>query len=493
VKRYGWALVCAAIIAMFVPGGTVAQAATNCSKPDSAAGDWPSFGHDVLNTRTQPRESRIGPDNVSDLEAEWAFASTAEGGTLGAFQSTPVEANGCIFMTSASISTPTTLDFLGNPIDFDQYAAGWLFAVDSDTGKLVWRVSLGPVANINFFGGVFAPTVVNGTVYVLIGSGVPSVIALDEQTGTQLWQTNLLDPGSRGALASIRVFDGMIFAPTVGGDGSNANTPFFILDAESGAIIKTTYMYTNEQFIDGHAGGGSWTTPVIDEKSHYAYLGTSNPYGQKEDKFNNSIVKIDVDKNRKTFGEIVGVFKHTRDDDPKRGGDVDFGASPNLFTLPDGRVVVGDLQKSGEYHAVDADTMKLVWTRGLAPASAGGNAATSAVDGGTVYVAPNGGKLYALNALTGATRWAGKYPEDIGHYQPVTIANGVVYTINHIGELVAFDQKTGKLLLKKMITGSTGDCVWSAGGGVAVARGFVYATCDKGGDGGGIVVAYQAP
>ncbi|MEA2516367.1 MAG: hypothetical protein QOG16_205 [Actinomycetota bacterium] len=481
------------LVATIFVGGSAAQAATNCSKPDSAAGDWPSYGLDVHNTRNQTRELDIGPSNVSKLESQWSFTSTAEGGTLGAFQSTPVEANGCIFMTSASISTPTTLDFLGNPIDYDQYAAGWLFAVDADTGKLVWRQTLGPVANINFFGGVFSPTVVDGKVYVLVGSGVPSVIALDEHTGEQLWQTNLVDPGTRGALASIRVFNGMIFAATVGGDGSNANTPFFLLDAESGAVIKKTYVYSQDEYVDGHAGGGSWTTPVIDETAGYAYLGMSNPYGQKEDKFNNSITKIDVNKNRKTFGEVVGVFKHTRDDDPKRGGDVDFGASPNLYTLPSGQIIVGDLQKSGEYHAVDAATMKLLWTRGIAPASAGGNAATSAVDGDTVYVAPNGGKLFALNATTGATRWVTKYPEDIGHYQPATVANGVVYTINHVGQLLAFDAKDGKLLFKQMISGTSGDCVWSAGGGVAVARGFVYATCDKGGDGGGIVEAFQLP
>lgn len=472
-------------------GGTSAAQTTACSKPDSPSGDWPSYGHDIHNTRTQPKERRIGPGNVANLEPEWTFASTAQGGTLGAFQSTPVEASGCIFMTSATISTPTTLDFLGNPIDYDQYAVGWLFAVDADTGELVWRASLGPVANINFFGGVFAPTVEDGTVYVLVGSVTPYVLALDQHTGEQLWQTNLVDPGSRGALASIRVFDGLIFAATVGGDASNANTPFFILDAESGAVIKKTYMYTQERYLDGYAGGGIWTTPAIDLKRDYAFVGTSNPYGQKEDKFNNSIVKIDVNQDRKTFGEVVGVFKHTRDDDPERGGDVDFGASPNLFVAGNGRVIVGDLQKSGEYHAIDAETMKLSWTRGIAPAAAGGNSATAAVDDGTVYVTPNGGRLWALNASTGAVRWKGKYPENIGHYQPVTVANGVVYTINHVGKLLAFHQQSGRLLLKKMISGTTGDCVWSAGGGVAVARGFVYAACDKGGDGGGIVAAYR--
>src|SRR4051794_5084954 len=112
--------VCAAVViaSMVVPG--VAQAAAACSKPDSASGDWPSYGHDVLNTRNQTKESHIGSGNVAGLKAKWSFASTKEGGTFGAFQSTPVEANGCLFVTSATLGTPTSLvPFSGSPIDTD--------------------------------------------------------------------------------------------------------------------------------------------------------------------------------------------------------------------------------------------------------------------------------------------------------------------------------------------------------------------------------------
>ena len=112
-----------------------------------------------------------------------------------------MEANGCLFMTSASISTPIASGPFGSlvPIDYDQYAIGWVFAADADTGKLVWRANLGPVLNINFFGGVFSPSVANGRVYVLVGSTVPSMVALDEHTGDTLWRTNLADPGVHSA------------------------------------------------------------------------------------------------------------------------------------------------------------------------------------------------------------------------------------------------------------------------------------------------------
>src|SRR5207247_8208349 len=108
------------------------------------------------------------------------------------------------------------------PIDYDQYAIGWVFAADADTGKLVWRANLGPVLNINFFGGVFSPSVANGRVYVLVGSTVPSMVALDEHTGDTLWRTNLADPGGHGALASAVVLDSVVFFAVVGGVGGEA-------------------------------------------------------------------------------------------------------------------------------------------------------------------------------------------------------------------------------------------------------------------------------
>ena len=41
--------------------------------------------------------------------------------------------------------------------------------------------------------------------------------------------------------------------------------------------------------------------------------------------------------------------------------DLDFGASPNLFRDASGRLVLGDLQKAGVYHAVYTDQMTSAW------------------------------------------------------------------------------------------------------------------------------------
>src|SRR6184192_3447942 len=102
------AVVVAVAASVLVSAGTPTTAAArqSCSDPASPKGDWPSFGHDIHNTRAQPDERTLGPSNVSSLKAQWSFSSSSDGGATGAFQSTPVEANGCLFMTSASISTP---------------------------------------------------------------------------------------------------------------------------------------------------------------------------------------------------------------------------------------------------------------------------------------------------------------------------------------------------------------------------------------------------
>jgi hypothetical protein len=37
-----------------------AAAAAPCTTPPTGGGDWPSYGHDAANTRTQPEESGTG-------------------------------------------------------------------------------------------------------------------------------------------------------------------------------------------------------------------------------------------------------------------------------------------------------------------------------------------------------------------------------------------------------------------------------------------------
>src|SRR5947199_3259887 len=78
----------------------VAAAATPCAA-SATGGEWPSYGHDPANTRTQPDEHGIGPSNVSGLKPAWVFSTSSTSDGSG-FNSTPIVYQGCVFAGSAN-------------------------------------------------------------------------------------------------------------------------------------------------------------------------------------------------------------------------------------------------------------------------------------------------------------------------------------------------------------------------------------------------------
>jgi len=146
------------------------------------------------------------------------------------------------------------------------------------------------------------------------------------------------------------------------------------------------------------------------------------------------------------------------------------------------------LQKSGVFHAVYADTMQSAWTSLLStiPPATAGNASSAANDGERVYAIANPGVLHALDIDTGRTRWVAPIG-DGADYHPVSVANGVVYTIGNHGTLLGYDATTGiPLLAKPLLVDGQKACVPLAGG-VSIAQHTVFANCD------GTLFAYRLP
>jgi len=185
------------------------------------------------------------------------------------------------------------------------------------------------------------------------------------------------------------------------------------LDASTGRVMKKLWtIHPPKAPDDAFAGAGIWSTPAVDTEDKVAYAGTANPFKpQDEHNHTNSVVRIDLDRRSKTFGEITGSYKGLVDEYlpgfsampcydipgnpapyyPQGVGscgdiDLDFGASPNLFRDAGGRKLVGAGQKSGVYHVFDARTMKVVWTSIVGPpTSVGGIVGSTAIDGESVY------------------------------------------------------------------------------------------------------------
>src|SRR6185369_12409598 len=115
------------------------------------------------------QEKSIGTGNVSGLGVAWK-TTTPDGGVI---HSTPVVADGCVY---------TGTDF------------GNVYALNADTGKVVWTQSLGEgTKGSNTFEGagiVGSPAVVGRLVYVAATTPKASVLsALDQTTGAVVWKS----------------------------------------------------------------------------------------------------------------------------------------------------------------------------------------------------------------------------------------------------------------------------------------------------------------
>src|SRR4051794_38112242 len=427
------AVVCAAALLPFPGHATASQ--PPCSSTGAAGGDWPSYGHDAANSRTQPLESSLPPAAAATLAPRWVFSTEAQGDG-GVLDSTPVVSGGCVFVGSST---------------------GRLYAVDAASGAVVWAHRVEVVTS--GIGGalVGAPAVVGHLVIALVnqagdGSHGPYAVALDRATGAQVWRSApLMTTGGYYSNASAAVFDGLLFFGFSSAEGDPAGQGgFALLDAESGAVRAVTTTVTPAHQKQGFAGGGIWSTPAYDPRAGYAYVGSGNPNSKQiEDVNTNAILKIDLDQGRPTFGQVVAAYKgnieqytstlelltqtpacaETADqnvgiDNPVCGQlDLDFGAAPNLFRDAGGRLVVGDLQKSGVYHAAFADTMAPAWSTIVGGSCQFCNAASTATAGSSVFaVGTPGGIMTSLAATGGAAGWRSPVLDGV-HYEGVSTAD----------------------------------------------------------------------
>lgn len=474
---------------------TAARASGSCAPVDVPGGDWPTFGHDLANSRSQPLEDAIDVQAAPTLAPAWTFRASDTGGS-GGFTGTPVVADGCVFVGSD---------------------AGYIYALNADTGDVVWNTT-SPAGGVNA-----TLAVSGGRVFGLMSRvGSPGVFALDEATGVLDWQASLDDQAGSDAYASPVVYGGYVFA---GWSGSAAETAtddtqraafqggYDIFDAATGALVHKQYtIHAPNDPADDLAGGSIWSTAAVDTDTGFLYVGTGNPFNpHNEDPKTNAIIKVDMRAASATFGQIVGWYHGTVDTYEQVNGlpcvdfpgnpppwypqgvgscaqiDLDFGASPNIFTV-NGKKYVGDGQKSGIYHAVDPDTMAKQWSTVLGPpAFVGGIVGTAAFDAdtGSLYgpVTP-GGYEWGVNASTGAPKWVTPTADGAHYGDQAAYAHGVVYSTDAAGFLDAFDAATGAIVLHLPVdAGSPGA---SLGAGPAVARHAVYAPA------GGSVSAFRA-
>ncbi|HKD05047.1 MAG TPA: PQQ-binding-like beta-propeller repeat protein [Bryobacteraceae bacterium] len=161
--------------------------------------------------------------------------------------------------------------------------SGIYYAMDPDTGALLWQTQVGPGSSL---GGMEWGSASDGQrIYVSIanlnGISYPSPhqtwtagswAALDPGTGTILWQT--ADPNGAIDIGPLAVANGVVYAPSMAGA---ANAPTMLaLNAASGQILW--------QFAAGHSvnAGATIVNGIVYWGSGYAHLGIPGMTGSSK-------------------------------------------------------------------------------------------------------------------------------------------------------------------------------------------------------------------
>ena len=509
----------AAAAALLVPTSSSAAPVVTapCSAP-VAADEWPTFGRDLSNSRTQKSAGDISAATAPTLTKAWSFTTGAAFGGFGDLNGTPIVSGGCVFVNTAG---------------------GDVIALASKDGSLVWRrhvdvpaAGLGgtfvgspavlPAGTLPGHSGEHNPhaTTPTATVLALVSQlDAPYVLALSAADGSVLWRSApIVEGAGYYTNATPVITNGLLlagFSPAEGDPKGRGGIAIF--DAVTGDLLKRVYAIPDADVARGYAGGGIWTAPAVDEAHGYAYAGTSNPYSKKIEHPNtNAVLKIDINPDRETFGTVVGSYKGLIEqydpavrqavdpvcqavgDDPNLqlvvGDsapclqlDLDFGAPPNLFRDAHGRLLIGDLQKAGVYHAADAGSMTGVWKSTVGASCPACNAAAWAFDGSLVGASSPVGTLVSLGAQEGAVGWASPIGDGT-HYESTSVAGGAAFTADNAGVLHAWDLATGVPLLKRPVqadAGADGVAAAVSSAGIAIASGEVIVAT------GNVVVAYR--
>jgi outer membrane protein assembly factor BamB/plastocyanin len=483
-------------------------ATTTASLPST----WELAGADPQNTRDVG--GPITSSNVSTLGVAWTVPIIATG-TFGAYATTPVVSNGVVYA---------------------QDLASNVYAINLETGKLLWIKKYNQPDE-----GPNGVTVANGTIY---GATAESAFALQAATGEQLWTKKLVRNANEGIDMAPGYNNGTVYVSTVPGNTKafykgNGQAILWALDAETGAtkwkweeVPKDLWGNTNI-----NSGGGQWDPPTFGPEGNL-YVGVANPApfgpGTKQfpwgtshpgpNLYTDSIVKLNA-----STGKLMWYYQLT----PHDIFDHDMENSP-ILSSAGGTPVVIDGGKAGILVAVNAETGKLVWKTPVGvhngidnvnleaekgnlsklklpvviePGDLGGVESQLATNGKTVYAAvvnlaakftaSNGqygefvggvgagtGEVVAVNEATGAIEWAKKLPT--AAYGAVTLANDVVFTTTYNGTLYALDASTGDELWKTTLSAGTNAPVTVVGNTVITAGSFPQAAGQK-----ALITAYR--
>lgn len=253
--------------------------------------NWITNGGNLANQRYSPLD-RIDRDNVANLKAEWRVGLNS-----GVTPRSSNQAEAIYYEGTAYIAT----------------SVNDVFAIDVDSGEIVWSYK-GDVdpAVANPCCGWAVKGLALGGGKLFMGRLDADMVALDQQTGEEVWRIQVADPNERYSITSApRYYNGMVLTGTSGGVlGTRGRVDAY--DAGTGELIWRFYTipgpgefghdtWPQDSEVWKYGGAAVWQTPAVDDELGLVYFSTSNPgpvqngaVREGDNLFSASIVAVDA-------------------------------------------------------------------------------------------------------------------------------------------------------------------------------------------------------
>jgi outer membrane protein assembly factor BamB len=295
--------------------------------------DWPTFGFDRQRTGYNPEEAILSPQTVPSLTLLWSI-------DLGAGMSAqPVEMYGILYIATWG---------------------GIVYAIDPNSGNVIWANQLGTFSDDSGVFGVFHTLTTdqgNGRIFAISGDGLLHALTYD--TGAEWpyspgFPTQVFDPSAGETVwgSPLHSYENTsLYVPIASrADTGNYHGRVVQIDAlwsDAPQVLYTWYVTG----ANGPVGGGVWGYGGVSLDPLTAiYAATGNALDVDPESYlyaDKAVVRLDLNLNvQAADGPTVPA-----------GEDLDFGSTPILFQPPGCPNETISLQKNGQLFLYNRDAI----------------------------------------------------------------------------------------------------------------------------------------